>query len=94
MRHIANNFSTFKLSFISLTQIAHHKTSLVSYKEDSKYKELNTRKSKKSLANGKKSDVSTFTPQIRKDVESFGKMTNVEGAKDSLSWNNKNTHIF
>lgn len=46
MRHTANNVSVFKLSFISLTQIAHHKTSLASYKEDSKNKELNTIKSK------------------------------------------------
>lgn len=46
MRHIANNVIIFKLSFLSLTQIGHHKTSLTSYKEDSKYKELSTIKSK------------------------------------------------
>lgn len=46
MRHTAENVSVSKLSFISLTQIAHHKTSLASYKEDSKYKELNTIRSR------------------------------------------------
>lgn len=35
------NVTVSKLSFISLTQIAHDKTSLTSYKEDSESKELN-----------------------------------------------------
>lgn len=51
MRHTTKNVSVSNLSFISLTQIAYHKTSFASYKEDSEYKELNSKK-QKSLANG------------------------------------------
>jgi len=46
MRYTEKKVLVSKLPFISLTQIARHKTSLASYEEDSEYKELNAARSR------------------------------------------------